>query len=197
VSDPGTPPACSRHGALFVGRLNPEKGLQTLIKAWEGIEFPLRIFGGGPLRLSLSADLSRWISLLGERPHAEVGPAMRQARFLVMPSECIEGFPMVIIEAFANGLPVIASRLGTMADVIEDGVTGLHFTAGDPDDLAAKVAWAIAHSDRMAEMGFAARRVYETRFSQETNYQSLLAIYRDAISTGTESGKFAAKAALT
>ena len=104
---------------------------------------------------------------------------------------------MVIVEAFANGLPVIASRLGTMADVIEDGVTGLHFTAGDPDDLAAKVAWAVAHSDRMAEMGSAARRVYETRFSEETNYQSLLTIYRDAISTGAESGKFVGKAALT
>ena len=195
MSDPGTPLACSRHGALFVGRLSPEKGLQTLVKAWEGIEFPLRILGGGPLRLSLSADLSRWISVLGHRPHAEVGPAMRQARFLVMPSEYIEGFPMVIVEAFANGLPVIASRLGTMADVIEDGVTGLHFTAGDPDDLAAKVAWAITHGDRMAEMGSAARRVYETRYSEETNYQSLLTIYRDAISAGAESGKFAGKAA--
>ena len=195
MSDPGTPPGCSRHGALFVGRLSPEKGLQTLVKAWEGIEFPLRILGGGPLRLSLSADWSRWISVLGHRPHAEVGPAMRQARFLVMPSEYIEGFPMVIVEAFANGLPVIASRLGTMADVIEDGVTGLHFTAGDADDLAAKVAWAISHSDRMAEMGSAARRVYETRYSEETNYQSLLTIYREAISAGAGSGKSAGKAA--
>ena len=193
--DPGTPRACSRHGALFVGRLSPEKGLQTLVKAWEGIEFPLRILGGGPVRLSLSADSSRWISLLGHRPHAEVGPAMRQAQFLVMPSEYIEGFPMVIVEAFANGLPVIASRLGAMADVIEDGVTGLHFTVGDPDDLAAKVAWAMTHGDRMAEMGSAARRVYETRYSEETNYRSLLTIYRDTISAGAESGKFAGKAA--
>src|SRR5215472_2129302 len=195
VSDPGTPPVCSRHGALFVGRLSPEKGLQTLVKAWEGIEYPLRILGGGPLHLPLSADLRRWISILGHRPHAEVGPAMRQARFLVMPSEYIEGFPMVIVEAFANGLPVIASRLGTMADVIEDGVTGLHFTVGDPDDLAAKVAWAITHCDRMAEMGSAARRAYEKRFSEETNYQALLTIYRDAISAGAESGKFAGKTA--
>lgn len=195
MSDPGIPPAVSRHGALFVGRLSPEKGLHTLVKAWEGIEYPLHILGGGPLRLSLSADLSRWISVLGHRPHAEVGPAMRRAQFLVMPSEYIEGFPMVIVEAFANGLPVIASRLGTMADVIEDGVTGLHFTVGDPDDLAAKVAWAITHSDRMAEMGSAARRVYEKRFSEEPNYQALLAIYRDAISAGAESGNFAGKAA--
>ncbi len=193
--DRGDPRACSRQGALFVGRLSPEKGLQTLVKAWEGIEFPLRILGGGPVLLSPSADLSRWISLLGHRPHAEVGPAMRQARFLVMPSEYIEGFPMVIVEAFANGLPVIASRLGAMADVIEDGVTGLHFTVGDPDDLAAKVAWAIAHCDRIAEMGSAARRVYETRYSEETNYQSLLTIYRDTISAGAESGKLAGKAA--
>ena len=195
VFDPGAPPACSRHGALYVGRLSPEKGLQTLVKAWESIEFPLRILGTGPLSHSLSADLSQWISVLGHRPHAEVGPTMRQALFLVVPSESIGDFPMVIVEAFANGLPVIASRLGAMADVIEDGVTGLHFTVGDPDDLAAKVAWAITHCDRMAEMGSAARRVYETRFSEETNYQSLLTIYRDAISASAESGKFAGKAA--
>jgi len=195
MSDPGTPPACSRHGALFVGRLSPEKGLQTLLKAWERIEFPLYILGGGPLRLSLSAELSRWISVLGHKPHAEVGPAMRQAQFLIMPSEYIEGFPMVIVEAFANGLPVIASRLGTMADAIEDGITGLHFTTGDPDDLAAKVNWAITHCDRVAEMGSAARRVYEKRFSEETNYHALLTIYRDAISAGAESGKFTRKEA--
>lgn len=197
MSDPGTPPACSREGALFVGRLSPEKGLQTLVKAWDGIDFPLQILGGGPLHLSLSADLSRWISVLGHKPHAEVGPAMRKARFLVMPSEYIEGFPMVIVEAFANGLPIIASRLGTMADAIEDGITGLHFTAGDPHDLAGKVAWAIAHSDRMAEMGSAARRVYEKRYSEETNYQSLLTIYRDAISATPAPAKFAGKAALS
>jgi len=193
MTDPGKPPAGSRHGALFVGRLSPEKGLQTLVRAWEGIDFPLRILGGGPLQLSISAGLRRWISVLGQRPSAEVGPAMRQAQFLVMPSESLEGFPMVIVEAFANGLPVIASRLGAMADVIEDGVTGLHFTAGDSADLAAKVNWAVNHGDRMAEMGAAARRIYETRYSSETNYQALLKIYRDAIAAGTESGKFAGK----
>ena len=197
MSDPGTPPPGSREGALFVGRLSPEKGLQTLLKAWEGIDFPLRILGGGPLQLTLSADLSQRVSLLGHRPHTEVGPVMQQAKFLVMPSEYIEGFPMVIVEAFANGLPVIASRLGTMADVIDDGITGLHFTVGNPDDLAVKVAWAIAHSDRMAEMGRAARRVYQTRYSEETNYRALLAIYRNAISANAKSGKSAGVAAFS
>ena len=182
--DPGPPPASSRHGALFVGRLSPEKGLQTLVTAWERIDYPLSILGGGPLQLSLSPDLGRRVSLRGHRPHTEVGPAMRLARFLVMPSEYIEGFPMVIAEAFSNGLPVIASRLGTMAEVIEDGVTGLHFQAGDPDDLAEKVSWAVAHGDRMAQMGAAARRVYETHFSDATNYRALMSIYREAISAG-------------
>jgi glycosyltransferase involved in cell wall biosynthesis len=190
MSDPGTPLACSRDGALFVGRLSPEKGLQTLLKAWEGIEFPLRVLGGGPLRLTLSPELSRWITLLGHRPHPEVGPAMRQAQFLVMPSEYIEGFPMVIVEAFANGLPVIASRLGTMADVIEDGVTGLHFTPGDSADLAVKVRWAITHRDRTAEMGQAARRVYEKRYSEAANYQALLTIYRNTISANAKPAKY-------
>src|SRR5262249_52337002 len=98
MADPGGPPAAPRQGALFVGRLSPEKGLQTLLKAWERIEFPLRILGGGPMSLDVHAELTRWTALLGHRPHAEIGPAMRQAQFLVMPSEYIEGFPMVIVE---------------------------------------------------------------------------------------------------
>lgn len=102
---------------------------------------------------------------------------------------------MVIVEAFANGLPVIGSRLGAMADVIEDGVTGLHFTVGDADDLAAKVAWAIAHGDRMAEMGSAARSVYEKRFSENTNYTALLSIYRGVISASAEARALAERAA--
>ena len=62
-----------------------------------------------------------------------------------MPSEWYEGCPVVIIEAFCQGLPVIALRLGAMAEMVEDGVTGLHFRPGDADDLAAKVHWADRH----------------------------------------------------
>ena len=105
---------------------------------------------------------------------------MRRAAFLVMPSEWYEGFGMVLAEAFACSLPVVASRLGAMRELIEDGVTGLHFQPGDPADLAAKVRWAAENPSDMRRMGENARRVYEDNYTPERNYRHLMAIYDDA-----------------
>jgi glycosyltransferase involved in cell wall biosynthesis len=84
---------------------------------------------------------------------------------------------MTIAEAFACGLPVIASRLGAMAEIVTDGKTGLHFTAGDEDDLAAKVEWAWTHPDEMRAMGQSARAEYLAKYTAERNYQQLMSIY--------------------
>lgn len=86
-----------------------------------------------------------------------------------------------IVEAFACGLPVIASRLGSMAELVADGETGLLFEAGNPDDLAQKIAWAHAHPHEMIAMGQRARTVYEERFNPEQNLSELIGIYRDAM----------------
>jgi glycosyltransferase involved in cell wall biosynthesis len=88
---------------------------------------------------------------------------------------------MVIIEAFACGIPVIASRLGAAQEIVEDGRTGLHFTPGDPDDLAAKVAWAWTHPAEMAAMGRAARAEYEAKYTGGRNYQMLMEIYEHVL----------------
>jgi len=106
---------------------------------------------------------------------------MGRAVFLVMPSECYEGFPLVLVEAFAQGLPVIASHLGSMAEIVKDGVIGLHFGPGDAGDLAAKVRWAANHPEEMLRMGKQARRVYEEKYMPEANYHQLMAIYQVAI----------------
>ena len=111
---------------------------------------------------------------------------MRQASFLVMPSEWYEGFALVLAESFCQSLPVIASRLGAMAEIVEDGVTGLHFTPGNSDDLAAKVRWADEHPDEMLRMGENARQVYEEKYSPEANYPQLMAIYEEAIEANQE-----------
>jgi glycosyltransferase involved in cell wall biosynthesis len=91
---------------------------------------------------------------------------------------------VIIAEAFCQGLPVIASRLGAMAEIIEDGVTGLHFILGDKADLAAKVRWAADHPDDMRRMGANARRVYKQKYTPEANYRQLVAIYAQAIESG-------------
>ncbi len=132
--------------ALFVGRVLPEKGLNTLLKAWNLLRdgIPLRIIGDGPLLADLKCgalrDCLSGVSFEGARTRAETIAAMKSARLLIFPSEWYETFGRVIAEAFACGVPVVASRLGAMRELVEDGRTGLHFTPGDAADLAAKIA---------------------------------------------------------
>ena len=170
-----------RRGALFVGRLSQEKGVLTMMKAWEEAPMQLSIVGDGPLLKKLSSNPPELVTFLGEMHPKEVSAAMNEAMFLVMPSEWYEGFALVLVEAFARGLPVIASRLGAMAEIVEDGLTGLHFTPRDADDLAAKVRWAKEHPAEIRQMGVNARRTYEKKYTPETNYLQLLTIYEDVI----------------
>jgi len=171
---------------LFIGRLSVEKGLQTLVNAWRNLQnIPLKVIGDGPLmgeiRSSVEKEGFKWIEVLGQLSRKRVFPLMKGARFLVFPSEWYEGFPVSICEAFACGLPVIASRLGAMSEIVNDGLTGLYFEAGNPEDLAAKIEWAWAHTERMQEMGKNARHEYEMKYTAEINYQLLMRIYRRAI----------------
>ena len=183
VADPPAqrePGAVRRAGALFVGRLSVEKGIGTLLQAWRDVAVPLRILGDGPLAGSVHGCDAPAVAALGRKTKPEVIEEMRRAAFLVVPSEWYEGFGLVIAEAFACSLPVVASRLGAMRELIEDGVTGLHFQPGDPADLAAKVRWAAENPSDMRRMGENARRVYEDNYTPESNYRHLMAIYDDA-----------------
>ena len=106
---------------------------------------------------------------------------MRRARFLIFSSEWYENFPVTIAEAFACGVPVVCSKMGAMEEIVEDGRTGLHFVAGDPADLAARVDWAWSHPERLQQMGKEARREYETKYTAEKNYPLLMDIYRHTL----------------
>jgi glycosyltransferase involved in cell wall biosynthesis len=108
---------------------------------------------------------------------------IKAARFLVWPSEgYYESFGLVAIEAFACGVPVIASRCEVMQEIVHDGHTGLHFTSGDSDDLAKTIAWAWTHPDQMREMGRNARAEYQAKYTAERNYQMLSNIYQSVLS---------------
>ena len=164
-----------------------EKGIHTLLGAWPSLDVPLRIVGDGPLLDAVLESQIGNVASLGRKPSEEVANEMERASFLIFPSEWYEGFPMTLAESFSHALPVIASRLGAMAEIVEDGVTGLHFTAGDKDDLAAKVRWAAGHPEEMRQMGMNARRVYEQKYTPEANYRQLMAIYEEAIAENRRS----------
>jgi glycosyltransferase involved in cell wall biosynthesis len=165
-----------RAGLLFVGRLSVEKGVTTLAQAMAlSPDAALRVAGDGPEAGVL--DGVAGVVWLGSLPGEAVRQEMSRAAALVVPSICYENFPRTIAEAFACGLPVIASRIGALADIVQNGETGLLFEPGNPRDLADKMAWAQAHPEQMAAMGRNARAQYEAKFSAEVNYQCLMEIY--------------------
>ncbi len=184
--DPG-PRGSQGDTVLFVGRLSPEKGLRNLLAAWERLDgrLPLRVVGGEPLRTELEPETKQrgvsGVKFLGRLESPRVLAEMKRARFLVFPSEWYEGLPLTVAEAFACGVPVIASRLGSMAEIVQDGETGLHFAASDPEDLAAKVEWAWTHPREMEGMGRNARAEYEAKYTAERNYQLLMQISERAV----------------
>ncbi|MDT4289243.1 glycosyltransferase [Methylomonas sp. MO1] len=162
---------------LFVGRISEEKGIKTLLSAWSGLagHSVLKVAGSGPLEDLLQDETN--IKALGRQNASDISQLMQQAAFLVLPSEWYEGFPLVLVEALAHGLPILASRLGSMADIIEDGKTGLFFTPGDANDLAEKAQWLLEHPEQVEELGENARRVFLEKYSSEQNYAELMAIY--------------------
>jgi glycosyltransferase involved in cell wall biosynthesis len=181
--DPGPGTGRGRYAA-FVGRLAPEKGLGTLLEAWPRLQgrLPLKIVGDGPLSEKVRAAAQRDPSIewLGRRSPAELLSIVGEAVCLVVPSIWYETFGRVIAEAFAKGTPVVASQIGAMAELVNDGSTGVHFQAGNPHDLALKVRELLADPIRLARMRVAARRVYERTYTAEHNYRLLLSIYEQA-----------------
>lgn len=179
-AQPGHREGNGRAGLLFVGRLAAEKGVETLARAAALLPNPnLRVAGEGPEAHLLEgvAGVTRLGNLAGDAVRREMGGALA----LVLPSIWYENFPRTIVEAFACGLPVIASRIGALADLVGEGKTGLLCEPGNPGDWAGKMAWALEHPERMMEMGRRARMEYETYFSAEVNYGLLMDIYASVL----------------
>ena len=171
--------------ALFAGRLSPEKGLRNLLEAWKSVRgLRLKIAGEGPLREELQSLASMHhlpVEFLGCVSYSEVLDLTRDAIMLVVPSEWYEGFPMVVVQSLACGTPVIASRLGSLDEIVEEGKTGLKFEAGNPYDLAIRVSELVSDSSRLAFMRKQARSVFEEHYTAETNYLQLMEIYQNTI----------------
>lgn len=106
---------------------------------------------------------------------------MQNAACLILPSIWYENFPRTLVEAFACGLPVIASRCGALSELVQEGQTGLLFQTGDSGDLARKIGWALKHPEAMQAMGRAARAEYEARYTSDINYRQLMVIYAEAM----------------
>jgi glycosyltransferase involved in cell wall biosynthesis len=169
-----------RRGALFVGRLTAEKGVPLLLDAWRHLDIPLRVIGSGPLMPAAPPRQSS-IEFLGLRSSQEVMAAMGEAALLVMPATWYEPFGLVVVEAFSMGLPVLASRLGALPEIITHGETGLLFDPGSVDSIVSFARQAFADPESLARMGENAYAAYRAHYSPEVNYAKLIAIYHRAI----------------
>ncbi len=172
---------------LSVGRLSSEKGISTLLNAWQqlGDKIPLKIVGDGDLQplVEQAAQHNRSIEYLGRKPIEQVYELMGQAKALIFPSLCFEGLPRTIVESFAKGTPVIASNLGSMSSLISHQKTGLHFTPGDTQELANQVDWMLNNPENWQRMRILARQEFEAKYTAKANYRKSMEIYTNLIAT--------------
>ena len=171
VEKPPLPPV-SASTALFVGRLSLEKGVSQLLKAWKliaGGERKLVIVGDGPERAHLEAQAQGipGVEFVGFADHEQQIQYWSQALFSLVPSVWIEPFGMTVLEAWANGRPVIAHRIGAMPELIEEGVTGLLADPDNAEELAAQMEKLFSAPQEAAKMGSAGRQRLETHFTRK------------------------------
>jgi glycosyltransferase involved in cell wall biosynthesis len=172
--------------AVFVGRLCKEKGLDQLLDAWKGITLPLLIIGDGPEKHLLDNPPPN-IIYVGPKPKDEVLGYIKDAQFLVMASTWYEGFPMVLVEAFAQGTCAIVPNIGGMAEVVEPEKNGMHFEVNDSQALHDCAQAMIDNPQRCKELGINARNIFEDKYSEQVNYSQLMNIYQKVISANINS----------
>lgn len=173
---------------LFYGRLSYEKGILSLLKAWKNIdsEIKLKIVGVGPMMKSILTYISQNnltnIEILGFKSGNELEEIIRKASFIIVPSEWYENNPLTIIEAYSNGRPVIASRVGGIPEIVIDNSTGFLFEMGNIDQISQKINIALQLTgDEYFTMSRNAREFADKNFSEEEHYINLINIYRDLL----------------
>lgn len=174
----------SNYSFLFVGRLEPMKGIEFVVKAFERMpEKELNIAGSGPLLEELQQYVLQQkldnIHFLGQLQRDELAEYYQSSAALVMASQWYEGFPMVITEAYANGLPIIAGDVGNMSSLIAPGKTGLLFRYDSLDAFIGAVT-SLDGYDVLA-MREQAKAFYEERLSPQGNLAILEQIYQDIL----------------
>ena len=175
-------------GGIYIGRLSLEKGVDVLIDAWKTVDAPLTIIGTGPeedhLRKKAAANPS--IKFLGHLPQNEAADHLARAAFLVFPNRWAEPFGLSIIEAMAAGRPVIASKLGAPAEIIQSGYNGLIVPPENPRALRTAIDEMIRHPRKTDTLGQAARQTYLARYTPEIHADRLECLLKQTIDRSSQ-----------
>lgn len=171
---------------LFVGRIEKQKGLMTLVKAFAQTDYKLKIIGfsNDGYEDELKAYLEgkeHHIEFLGRKPFEEIVPYLKSCLCTVVPSEWYDNFPNVILESFAYKKAVIATDFGSLPELVKDGKTGLTFRYASSDDLMEKVEYMFKHQDEVRQMGENAYQNLVSKFSPESHYKTLITLFNQII----------------
>lgn len=167
---------------LYIGRIEKQKGLMTLVKAFESTDYELKIIGfsNDGYEDELKAYLQKkqhHIEFLGRMTFDEMVPYLKSCRCTVVPSEWYDNFPNVILESFANKKAVIATDFGSLPELVHYGMTGLTFKYADVRDLQVKVDYMLQHPDEAQAMGEKAFLAIVEKYSPERHYQQLRTLF--------------------
>ena len=184
ISDPA-----AGEQAVFSGRMCPEKGVPTLLDAARmAPAVRVRLLGDGDRLKEYLESAPENASFAGQLDAAAVEGEYRRSKFLVVPSVWFEGCPLVILEAMASGLPVIASRIGGLPELVDEGRTGLLFEPGNATDLAEKMQTLWTDSALCTELGARGRERAVREFELRGYWERLRDVYAFAIESHKRCG---------
>jgi glycosyltransferase involved in cell wall biosynthesis len=174
---------------LYVGRVIPAKGVFTLVRAMEGVEPPVRlvVVGDGEdlprieAYLAERPALARRVELLGPRWGSEVETLMARMMAMVLPSEWYDVSPTTVYTALALGKPALVTSLGSCPQIVDDGVEGLVFEAGNPRHLAAQINRLAADPELRRAIGRRARQKAERELTPQAYYQRMQTIFSEVV----------------
>ena len=166
----------------YAGRVSPEKGVDIFLHAAKQMpDVPFKVAGDGDSLSEMKVRAPRNVEFLGKLGSGELSEFYKDARMLVVPSVCFEQFGLVAVEAMSLGVPVVASRIGGLPYVVEDGVSGSLFEPGNAADLARKVRQLWEDPQSCERFGAAGRQKVMREFTEDRYFLNLISVYTIAI----------------
>lgn len=175
-------PFIEKKNAIYASRISKEKGILTLVETFKNVDIKIDILGDGPLLEKLKKNnKNNNIKFHGSLSRNETSKFINRSKFIIIPSECYEGFPMTILEAFREGTLVLASNIGSIQSIVKNKHNGVLFEHGNKLDLINKVKWIVNNPKLCDQIALNANNEFNKKYSSEVNYKQLIKIYEDAI----------------
>jgi len=175
-------PFIEKKNAIYASRISKEKGILTLVETFKNVDIEIDILGDGPLLEKIKKNnKNNNIRYHGSLSRNETSKFINRSKFIIIPSECYEGFPMTILEAFREGTLVLASNIGSIQSIIKNKHNGVLFEHGNKLDLINKVKWIVNNPKLCDQIALNANNEFNKKYSSEVNYKQLIKIYEDAI----------------